>query len=123
MTDCLFNGSLMLLLFVMGFVFGVDTKAVTKLKRVGWRVLVFPFSIAAGSIFGGFVSGILLGLNIVGSMAVAAGFGWYTLAGPLIRQTFGTEWGALGFTVNFLRELLTIVAISFAQLDSINMLL
>jgi uncharacterized membrane protein YbjE (DUF340 family) len=45
-------------------------------------------------------------------MAVCAGYGWYTLAGPLITQIFGAEFGALGFTVNFLRELVTITTIS-----------
>jgi uncharacterized membrane protein YbjE (DUF340 family) len=44
-------------------------------------------------------------------MAVSAGFGWYTLAGPLAGQLFGVEFGALGFAANFFRELLTILAI------------
>ena len=34
------------------------------------------------------------------------------VAGPLVGQLFGAEFGALGFTVNFLRELLTITTIS-----------
>jgi len=61
---------------------------------------------------GGLIGGLILGINVTASMAVSAGYGWYTLAGPLTNQLFGTEWGALGFTVNFLRELLTIVTIS-----------
>jgi len=50
-------------------------------------------------------------------MGVCAGYG-YTLAGPLVGQLFGLEWGALGFTVNLLRELVTIATASlFAKLD------
>jgi uncharacterized membrane protein YbjE (DUF340 family) len=47
-------------------------------------------------------------------MALCGGYGWYTLAGPLMVQLYGAEWGALGFSVNFLRELLTIVTVSLA---------
>jgi uncharacterized membrane protein YbjE (DUF340 family) len=111
-SDYLFNFSLIFLLFVMGFSFGVDKEATLKLKKAGLKILVVPFAVALGSILGGLFSGLILNINVFGSMAVSAGFGWYTLAGPLVGQLFGTEFGALGFTVNFLRELLTIVTIS-----------
>jgi uncharacterized membrane protein YbjE (DUF340 family) len=108
----LFDFSLILLLFLMGFAFGIDKEAMTKLRKAGIKILVVPFSIALGSILGGLVGGLILGINVVAVMAVSAGYGWYTLAGPLVGQLFGTEFGALGFTVNFLRELLTITTIS-----------
>jgi len=110
-SSYLFDFSLILLLFVMGFMFAADEKAVANLKKAGLKILVVPFSIALGSIVGGLVGGVLLGINVVGSMAVTAGFGWYTLAGPLVGQLFGANFGALGFAVNFLRELLTILTI------------
>jgi uncharacterized membrane protein YbjE (DUF340 family) len=111
-SDYLFNFSLILLLFVMGFSFGVDKEAAVKLKKAGLKILVFPFAVGLGSILGGLIGGLILGINVFASMAVSAGFGWYTLAGPLVGQLFGAEFGALGFTVNFLRELLTITTIS-----------
>ncbi|MGQ9624473.1 MAG: lysine exporter LysO family protein [Candidatus Bathycorpusculaceae bacterium] len=110
-SDYLFNFSLILLLFVMGFVFGADKQAAANLRKTGWKIFIIPLSIAVGSILGGLVGGYILGINPVGSMAVSAGFGWYTLAGPLAWQLFGMEFGALGFVANFLRELLTILAI------------
>jgi uncharacterized membrane protein YbjE (DUF340 family) len=114
-SDYLFNGALLLLLFVMGVVFGVDREAVAKIRRIGVRVLVVPFAVGLGTIFGGLVGGFVLGINVAGAMAVSAGFGWYTLAGPLVGQLLGAEWGALGFVVNFLRELLTILTVSLAS--------
>jgi len=111
-SNYVFTGSLVVLLFVMGAVFGMDKEAVSKMKHLGLKVLVFPFAVALGSIVGGFVGGLVLGVNVTASMAVSAGYGWYTLAGPLTSQLFGAEWGALGFTVNFLRELVTIVTVS-----------
>jgi uncharacterized membrane protein YbjE (DUF340 family) len=110
-SSYVFDFSLVLLLFVMGFVFGADREAVVRLKKAGLKIFVVPFAIALGSIVGGFVGGYLLGISVVGSMAITAGFGWYTLAGPLVGQLFGTSLGALGFMVNFLRELLTITTI------------
>ena len=111
-SDYLFNFSLMLLLFVMGLTFGMDKEALAKLRKTGLKILTVPFAVALGSILGGFVGGLILGVNVFASMAVSAGYGWYTLAGPLVGQLFGAEFGALGFTVNFLRELLTITTIS-----------
>jgi uncharacterized membrane protein YbjE (DUF340 family) len=85
------------------------------MRRIGLRILVVPLAIGLGSVLGGLVGGLILGINAVGTMAVSAGFGWYTLAGPLVGQLLGAEWGALGFVVNFLRELLTITTVSMTS--------
>jgi len=111
-SDYLFNVSLILLLFVMGLSFGLDKEAASKLRRTGSKILIVPFAVAFGSILGGLVASLILRLDVIASMAVSAGCGWYTLTGPLVGQIFGTEWGALGFVMNFLRELLTIVTVS-----------
>jgi uncharacterized membrane protein YbjE (DUF340 family) len=114
-SEHLYNLSLIVLLFFMGLLFGADKEAVANMKRTGIRILVFPFAIALGSILGGLVGGLILKLDLVASMGVCAGYGWYTLAGPLAGQLFGVEWAALGFTVNFLREMTTIITISLTS--------
>ena len=111
-TDYLFSAALYVLLFVMGLTFSVDREAVAKLKKTGFKLLIVPILVIVGSILGGLVAGLALHLDPVGSMAVTAGYGWYTLTGPLLTQMLGTEWGALGFAANFLRELLTILTIT-----------
>jgi uncharacterized membrane protein YbjE (DUF340 family) len=117
-SDYVFNGALIALLFLMGLVFGLDKNSVSKMRKTGLKILVVPLAVALGSIAGGAVGGLLLGLDAVKTMAVTAGYGWYTLAGPLVGQFFGAQWGALGFVVNFLRELFTIVTISLtARID------
>ena len=118
-TDYTFNTALYLLLFVMGLSFGTDKQALAKLKTTGIKVLVVPALIVLGSLLGGLVAGLIFRLDLFGSMAVTAGYGWYTLTGPLLTQILGTEWGALGFAANFLRELLTIVTITLlVKLDN-----
>ncbi|MGA3192426.1 MAG: lysine exporter LysO family protein [Candidatus Bathyarchaeia archaeon] len=111
-TDYLFYASLLVLLFVMGLSFGIDKEAVAKLRSKGLKILVVPVVVALGSILGGLIGGLILRLDIYASMAVTAGYGWYTLTGPLIKPILGTQWAAMGFAVNFLRELLTIITVS-----------
>lgn len=111
-SDYLLNASLLLLLFVMGVAFAMDKDSIAKIRRIGLRILIVPLAIAFGTILGGVVSALILGINVVATAAVSAGYGWYTLAGPLVGQIFGTKWGALGFAANFLRELFTILTVS-----------
>jgi len=110
-SDQLFNLTLIVLLFVFGFSFGLDKDAVNKMKKTGPKILAFPLFVMLGSLVGGLVGGLILSINVAGAMAVSAGCGWYTLSGPLIGQLFGAELGTLGFAANFLRELLTITMI------------
>jgi uncharacterized membrane protein YbjE (DUF340 family) len=112
-TDYLFTAAIYILLFVMGLTFSIDKEAVAKLRKSGFKLLIVPVLVIIGSVLGGLVAGLALQLNLFGSMAVTAGYGWYTLTGPLLTQMLGTEWGALGFAANFLRELLTILTITF----------
>ena len=111
-SDYLLNASLMLLLFVMGVAFAMDKDSFSKIRRTGLKILIVPLAIALGTILGGVVSALILGINVVATAAVSAGYGWYTLTGPLVGQIFGAKWGALGFAANFLRELFTILTVS-----------
>jgi uncharacterized membrane protein YbjE (DUF340 family) len=118
LSEYSFNLSLIALLFLMGLLFATDKESVEKMRKAKFRILAFPFAVALGSITGGLIGGIILRIDIFASMGVCAGYGWYTLAGPLAGQLFGLEWGALGFAVNFLRELFTIAFTSLvARLD------
>jgi uncharacterized membrane protein YbjE (DUF340 family) len=110
-SDQLFTFALIALLFVFGFSFALDKNAVEKIRKTGFRIVVFPLLVALGSLVGGLVAGLLLQINLAGTMAVSSGYGWYTLSGPMMGQLLGPQWGTLGFTANFFRELLTIITI------------
>ena len=110
-SDQLFMAALIALLFVFGFSFALDKAAVEKIRKTGVRILAFPLLVALGSLVGGLVAALVLRLNLAGTMAVSSGYGWYTLAGPMMGQLMGSTWGTLGFTANFLRELITITTI------------
>lgn len=110
-SDQLFTATLIVMLFVFGFSFGRDKDAMVKMRKTGARIVAFPILVALGSLAGGLVAGLFLGINLAGTMAVSSGIGWYTLSGPLLGQILGPAWGTLGFTANFFRELLTIITI------------
>lgn len=94
-SDYLLNASLMLLLFVMGVAFAMDKDSFSKIRRIGPRILIVPLAIAFGTILSAVVSALILGINVVAT-AVTAGYGWYTLTGPLVGQIFRAKWAALG---------------------------
>ena len=110
-SDQLFTAALIALLFVFGFSYALDKDAVGKMRKAGIRLLTFPLLVAVGSLIGGLVAGLILQLNLAATAAVSSGYGWYTLSGPVMGQMLGTQWGTLGFTANFFRELFTITLI------------
>ncbi|MFB3888333.1 MAG: lysine exporter LysO family protein [Candidatus Bathyarchaeia archaeon] len=110
-SDQLFLATLIVMLFVFGFMFGMDSESIQKMRKTGARIVVFPVLVALGSIAGGLVAGFILQINVAGTTAIGSGIGWYTLAGPVMKDMLGVQWGTLAFTANFFRELLTIVSI------------
>ena len=61
-------------------------------------------AVAAALVFAG-----LSRAGLVPSFAVALGFGWYSLTGPLVGARFGATLGLLAFLANFCRESLTMM--------------
>ena len=112
-SDQLFTATLIVMLFVFGFSFGLDKDSLQKMRKTGAKILVFPILVALGSLLGGLIAGLVLSLSLTGTMAVSSGIGWYTLAGPVMKDILGAQWGTLAFTANFFRELLTIITIPF----------
>jgi uncharacterized membrane protein YbjE (DUF340 family) len=110
-SDQLFTVALVALLFVFGFTFALDKASVEKMRKTGIRILAFPLLVAVGSLIGGLAAGVILQINLAGTMAVSSAYGWYTLSGPMMGQLMGPQWGTLGFMANFFRELITITTI------------
>jgi uncharacterized membrane protein YbjE (DUF340 family) len=92
-SDQLFNLSLIVLLFVFGFSFGLDKEAMDKMKKTGPRILAFPLFVVLGSLLGGLVGGLILRIDVAGAMAVSAGFGWlhalWTIDWAVVRNAAG----------------------------------
>ena len=97
------------ILLGIGAEIGHNRQAWQALRELGPRILLVPAGIAVGSISGAALTGALLGLPANESMAVGAGFGWYSLSGVLLAQIYSVSTGALAFLTNVFRELLAVV--------------
>lgn len=99
-----------LLLLGIGLDLGRSTRAFRGLKAMGWRIVLIPLGIGAGSIAAAVTLAALW--NIMAwneAAAVASGFGWYSLSAVIISQVHSPLLGATAFVVNVFRELIAIV--------------
>ena len=99
------------LLIFVGIDLGLDPAVVENFKKVGIRVLAFPAAAIVFTLLGAGISGMLMGLSIRESLAIGAGFGWYSLAPGIIMDAGYVTASAISFLHNVLRELLSILFI------------
>jgi uncharacterized membrane protein YbjE (DUF340 family) len=79
-------------------------------KKAGWRVMIFPFVIMAGSLLGVVISSLFLPLSVQDALCIGSGFGWYSLA-PIMLTEYSVEISAISFMHNVMRELCAILFI------------
>ncbi|MBY8257498.1 lysine exporter LysO family protein [Vibrio fluvialis] len=60
---------------------------------------------------GGIIAALILDIPIYKGLAMASGFGWYSLAGILMGDAFGPVYGGASFMIELLRELISLVLI------------
>lgn len=102
---------LCIMLFFVGIDIGKNKKVFNKIKRLGWKIILIPFSIAIGSIVGAMLISYVIKLPLWEAAAVGSGMGWYSLSAVIIDQLHSTRLGAIGFLSNVMRELLAILTL------------
>jgi len=60
---------------------------------------------------GGLVAALVLDIPVYKALAMASGFGWYSLAGILMGDAFGPVYGGASFLIERMRELVSLVMI------------
>ncbi|WP_038172663.1 lysine exporter LysO family protein [Vibrio pacinii] len=73
--------------------------------------MVIALVIIASSMIGGVISATILQIDVFQGLAMASGFGWYSLAGILMGDAFGPVYGGASFMIELLRELIALVLI------------
>lgn len=101
---------LCLLLFFVGIAVGLEGGIVESIKRGGIKLILFPIAGMVGTLIGALAVALPLGLSFQESMAIGAGFGWYTLA-PNLIMGYSAKLSAVSFIYNLLRVLAGIVLI------------
>ncbi|MBR5229531.1 MAG: lysine exporter LysO family protein [Firmicutes bacterium] len=104
---------LCVLLIFVGMDLGLEGTVIDNFKKVGWRILVFPFVVAVCSLIGSGISGVLMGFSMKEALAIGAGYGWYSLAAGLIMDAGYITASAVSFLHNVMRELFSILLIPF----------
>ncbi len=100
---------LCLLMVFVGLDLGIQGEVFKMLKAAGLKILLFPAATIIGTFIGAAVSGPLFGLSLRESMAVGAGFGWYSLAPGIIMEAGLIQASAVSFLHNVLREITSIL--------------
>lgn len=96
----LIDAFLLLLLFEVGWTLRWEWKDLRDVPRPLGAALASAVVVGTGYV-------LLGGVSWRTSLAIVGGFGWYTLAGPLVAQSLGPTLGLVAFVANFLRENLT----------------
>lgn len=104
---------LYILMFFVGVSVGANRDVFYSLKSHHIKIFIIPFGIIVASILGGVFCGLILGLNIFESMAVASSLGWYSLSGVMMTELGYPEMGAIAFLSSLMREILSFVFIPF----------
>lgn len=102
--------TLIFLLFLIGIQLrnnGMTLKQIV-LNRRGMMVAAI---VVGSSLIGGVINAFVLDLPINTALAMASGFGWYSLSGILLTESFGPVIGSAAFFNDLGRELIAIMLI------------
>lgn len=102
LAEALVSILLYFLLFLVGLSLGSER------VKLDWRDLEIPLITVAGTLTAAAVVSPVIGLPLKATLSIAAGFGWYTLAGPLVTSLLGVKMGTIAFLSNLLRELISL---------------
>lgn len=106
-------GSLIILYTGVGVSFGMNRSVFQYIRILSWKIVLIPVAIIAGSLAGGYASGILLDVPTYITVTAAGGMSYYSITGAYLTQVYGIEAGAYGFLVNVIREFLTVLCLPF----------
>ncbi len=102
---------LYVLMFLVGIGIGADRSSWRIIRKVNIKIILVPGCVIVGSLLGAMaVAWLLPTISIKESMAVGAGFGYYSLSSIFITQISGETLGVIALLSNILRELITLVA-------------
>ena len=107
--DTLIMVMLCLLLFVIGLDMSQNKSVIKEMRRIGWKMVLLPVFIAAGSILGALVAGLIMRMDLGNAMAIGAGFGWYSLSAVMLTGLVGAQIGTMALLSNIFREMLSVV--------------
>ncbi|WP_319371464.1 lysine exporter LysO family protein [uncultured Ilyobacter sp.] len=111
-ADHLIDIGLCLLLLFVGIEMGKNRNIFTELQKTGYKILILPIAIVAGTLTGAVLASFVTDLTIAESSAVGAGLGWYSLSAIELSK-YSSELGSIAFLSNVFREVSALLFIPF----------
>ena len=105
--------ALNILILFVGIDIGMNKHIFKDVKKHGLLLVIIPLSIVIGSVVGGLVTSMIIDYDTNISLAISAGFGWYSLSGILLTKLDSAEIGAIAFLTNVFREVFAVLSIPF----------
>lgn len=105
---------LYILMSCVGISVGCDRRLGEILRTLHPRVLLYPLGTTIGTFASAFFCSMVLAYPLSHSLAVHAGFAYYSLSSILISQAVGPELGTVALIANLSRELLTMLFVPLA---------
>jgi uncharacterized membrane protein YbjE (DUF340 family) len=98
------------LLVLAGISIGAEMKIFQLLKNYNYKFLFIPFIVIIGTFLGTSIYSIFIKtLSYKDTLAIGAGFGYYSLSGILISKISGDIPGTIALVVNIIREICTLI--------------
>ncbi len=113
LIDSASSWMLLVLLFSVGIDMGLNKEVFTRIRELGFKILLIPFGVVVGSLCGGVIGAFVTQLPVKEGLAISAGLGWYSLSGILITEAGNPVGGTISFLANVFREMLTFVIVPF----------
>ena len=88
LASALVNLGLFLLLFIIGYNMGREGTVLANVRKVGPRILIFPFFVIAGAAFAAVICCFMLEITMQEALAISAGFGWFSFMHCIMREYF-----------------------------------
>ncbi|MCF7793544.1 MAG: lysine exporter LysO family protein [Candidatus Cloacimonetes bacterium] len=102
--------ALYLLIFLVGIDVGSDSSNWKMLKSHKMKILLIPLTTIIGTLIGaGLISFVFHTISVKDSLAVGAGFGYYSLSSIVISQMAGKTLGVIALLANVTREIFTLL--------------
>ena len=99
------------LMFCVGVTLGNDRTLAGRIRRLDPRLALLPVATAVGTLAGAALAAPLLAAwSLTDTLAVGAGFGYYSLSSIFIADLRGPELATIALLCNVMREIFTLLA-------------
>ena len=102
--------ALLFLLFLVGLQLRGSGMTLRQIM-LNRRGMVVASVVLVSALAGGVIAALILGMPLKTGLALASGFGWYSLSGILMTEAYGPVIGSAAFFNDLLRELIAIMLI------------